>query len=69
MASAHSKFVSVSLCSVFNLNNRISALFARQLPGFTCTRSLTTIVSELVQVNPETHDSIVKQSPSPRLSQ
>ena len=36
------RFASVSLCSVFNLNNKnVNALIARQLSGFTCTRSLT----------------------------
>ena len=56
--------------SVFNLNNKkVNALIARELSGFTCTRSLTMnskffntargrrnfsfIVSELVQVNPD----------------
>ena len=48
-------FVSVSLCSGFNLNNKnVNALVASQLSGFTCTRSLTMnfsfIVSERVQV-------------------
>ena len=33
---------SVSLCNVFNLNNkRVNALIALELSGFTCTRSLT----------------------------
>ena len=34
--------LAISLCSVFNLNNKnVNALIARELPGFTCTRSLT----------------------------
>ena len=42
MASAHSKFVSVSLCIVFDLNNRnVKALIACELLAFTCTCSLT----------------------------
>ena len=37
------------VCSVFNLNNKnVNALIARELLGFTCTRSQT---SELVWVN------------------
>ena len=33
---------SVSLCSVFNLNNKkVNALVACELSGFTCTRLLT----------------------------
>ena len=33
---------SVSLCSVFKLNNKkVNTLVARELSGFTCTRSLT----------------------------
>ena len=41
MASADSKF-DVFVCSVFNLNNKnVNALIARELSGFTCTRSLT----------------------------
>ena len=32
----------VSFCSVFNLNNKnVNTLVARELSGFTCTRSLT----------------------------
>ena len=39
MASADSKF---DVCSVFNLNNKnVNTLIARELLGFTCTRSLT----------------------------
>ena len=41
MASADSKFDDFG-CSVFNLNNKnVNALIARELSGFTCTRSLT----------------------------
>ena len=40
-ASADSKFDDF-VCSVFNLNNKnVNALIARELSGFTCTRSLT----------------------------
>ena len=40
MASADSKFDEV--CSVFNLNiKNVNALIARELSGFTCTRSPT----------------------------
>ena len=32
----------IFVCSVFNLNNKsVNALIARELSGFTCTRSLT----------------------------
>ena len=41
MASADSKFDDLC-CGVFNLNNKnVNALIARELSGFTCTRSLT----------------------------
>ena len=41
MALADSKFDDFC-CSVFNLNNKkVNALIARELSGFTCTRSLT----------------------------
>ena len=41
MALADSKFDDFAY-SVFNLNNeKVNALIARELSGFTCTRSLT----------------------------
>ena len=41
IASADSMF-DYFICSVFNLNNEnVNALIARELSGFTCTRSLT----------------------------
>ena len=34
--------LTIFVCSVFNLNNKnVNALIARELSGFTCTRSLT----------------------------
>ena len=52
MALADSKFDDFCL-QCFNLNNKkVNALIARELSGFTCTLSLT-IVSELLQVNPD----------------
>ena len=37
-----SLFLTIFVCSVFNLNNKnVNALIARELSGFTCTRSLT----------------------------
>ena len=60
--------MTIFACSVFNLNNKkVNALIARELSGFTCTRSLTMnekffntalgnfsfIVIELAQVNPD----------------
>ena len=68
MASADSKFDDLFCSVLINLNNKnVNALIARELWGFTCTRSLIInskftmrlltflvhFVSELIEVNPD----------------